>query len=183
MINITLCAVPTPNAIDEKNTKYYRCVKKDGIWVGVTPRGGYIGTLDLCRDLASKDIAPCKIPGWSHCSIGFCEREQKWYGWSRGFYGFGIGSRVKPGDVAFVPATMEDAVADALRWYDDDLYSDVKVTQEGGSIRVQYCTHPEGREPVCYNITHRPKIGRGEWVAKTLDDAKQMAIDFAEGGA
>jgi len=29
-----------------------------------------------------------------------------------------------------------------------------------------------------YRIT---KCGKGEWEAKTLDDAKQMAIDFAEG--
>jgi hypothetical protein len=28
----------------------------------------------------------------SVCSIGFCERDQKWYGWShRGICGFGIG--------------------------------------------------------------------------------------------
>lgn len=33
------------------------------------------------------------------CSIGFCEREQKWYGWShRALYGFGIGDTVKDGD-------------------------------------------------------------------------------------
>lgn len=33
------------------------------------------------------------------CSIGFCERERKWYGWShRAIYGFGIGDVVKEGD-------------------------------------------------------------------------------------
>ena len=25
------------------------------------------------------------------------------------------------------------------------------------------------------------ELGRGEWVAKTMEDAKQMAIDFSEG--
>lgn len=60
-------------------------------------------------------------------SIGFSEKEQKWYGWShRAIYGFGIGSKVKKGDCAY--------------------------TEE-----------------------------RGEWTAKTLEDAKQMAMDFAKG--
>lgn len=56
-------------------------------------------------------------------SIGFSEKEQKWYGWShRAIYGFGIGSKMKKGYAGY-----------------------------------------KGKE----------------WTAKTLDDAKQMAIDFA----
>lgn len=57
-------------------------------------------------------------------SIGFSEKEQKWYGWShRAIYGFGIGSKVKKGDCGY-----------------------------------------KGKEKT----------------AKTLDDAKQMAKDFAK---
>ena len=57
-------------------------------------------------------------------SIGFSEKEQKWYGWShRAIYGFGIGSKVKKGDCGY-----------------------------------------KGKA----------------WTAKTLDDAKQMAKDFAD---
>ena len=57
-------------------------------------------------------------------SIGFSEKEQKWYGWShRAIYGFGIGSKVKKGDCGYKGKT---------------------------------------------------------WTAKTLDDAKQMAKDFAD---
>ena len=57
-------------------------------------------------------------------SIGFSEKEQKWYGWShRAIYGFGIGSKVKKGDCGYNGKT---------------------------------------------------------WTAKTLDDAKQMAKDFAD---
>lgn len=57
-------------------------------------------------------------------SIGFSEKEQKWYGWShRAIYGFGIGSKVKKGDCGY----------------------------KGNA-----------------------------WTAKTLDDAKQMAKDFAD---
>ena len=57
-------------------------------------------------------------------SIGFSEKEQKWYGWShRAIYGFGIGSKIKKGDCGY-----------------------------------------KGKA----------------WTAKTLDDAKQMAKDFAD---
>lgn len=54
-------------------------------------------------------------------SIGFSEKEQKWYGWShRAMYGFGIGDTVKAGDViatagdralpvGFTAKTLEDA--------------------------------------------------------------------------
>lgn len=96
-----------------------------------TPAGDYIGSAKdahfLCR---KKGIAPEKAdPESSVCSIGFCKKEQKWYGWShRAIFGFGIGSEVKRGDCAYVPE----------------------------------------------------EFGRGEWTAETLDDAKQMAMDFAE---
>ena len=33
------------------------------------------------------------------CTIGFCARDQKWFGWShRAIFGFGIGDTVKEGD-------------------------------------------------------------------------------------
>ena len=62
----------------------------------------------------------------SGASIGFSEEEQKWYGWShRAIYGFGVGSKVEKGNIA-------------------------------------------------YGV-------RGAWEAKTLADAKQMAINFSKG--
>lgn len=93
------------------------------------PKGDYIGSEEDAEALVTKrGIAPevASLNG-SVCSIGFCEKENKWYGWShRAIYGFGIGSKV-------------------------------------------------GRD----NCAYSPK--KGEWIAETLDDAKQMAIDFAEG--
>jgi hypothetical protein len=81
--------------------------------------GDYIGTpreaFYLCR---TKGIRPEKIDYRAKvCSIGFCEQEQKWYGWShRAMYGFGVGDEVKKGDgaaeslpVGFVAKTLDDA--------------------------------------------------------------------------
>jgi hypothetical protein len=62
--------------------------------------GGYVGEWKDARWLHEKGIAPEIRPGscGSVCSIGFCDREQKWYGWShRALYGFGIGDVVEKG--------------------------------------------------------------------------------------
>jgi hypothetical protein len=63
---------------------------------------GYIAKLDEAQRILAKGIIPQKrTPRHNVCSIGFCEREQKWYGWShRAMYGFGIGDVVEEGDLA-----------------------------------------------------------------------------------
>ena len=66
-----------------------------------TPAGDYIGSsrtaYHLCK---TRGIRPEKAdPSDNVCSIGFCDREQKWYGWShRAIYGFGVGDMVSEGD-------------------------------------------------------------------------------------
>ena len=95
-----------------------------------TPEGWYIGlSKDAYRLCYVRGIKPeLRTERHSVCSIGFCEKENKWYGWShRAIYGFGIGSTCEKGDVHYAPR------------------------------------------------------GRGEWAAETMEDAKQMAMDFAEG--
>lgn len=96
-----------------------------------TLSGAYIGNTSCARTLcADMGIAPETIDA-DHkvCSIGFCDAEQKWYGWSpREISGFGIGS----------PAKNE------------------RKTEHSS-----------------------PKTWHRRWTARTLDDAKQMAIDFA----
>lgn len=66
-----------------------------------TPAGDYIGDKRTAHFLYTKrGIKPEKAsPSHNVCSIGFCEAEQKWYGWShRAIFGFGVGSEVKKGD-------------------------------------------------------------------------------------
>ena len=66
-----------------------------------TPNGDYIGDSKWAHYLIAKHgIKPEKAnPTHNVCSIGFCEKEQKWYGWShRAIYGFGVGSKVEEGD-------------------------------------------------------------------------------------
>ena len=49
-----------------------------------TPTGDYIGIPKQARFLCyTKHIAPEKVdPQDKACSIGFCERDQRWYGWT-----------------------------------------------------------------------------------------------------
>uniref|UniRef100_A0A6M3JKE3 Uncharacterized protein n=1 Tax=viral metagenome TaxID=1070528 RepID=A0A6M3JKE3_9ZZZZ len=63
--------------------------------------GQYIGnSKDAHYLIVKRGIKPeLSSPTHKVCSIGFCEKEQKWYGWShRAIFGFGIGSKVGKGD-------------------------------------------------------------------------------------
>jgi len=109
-----------------------------------TPEGDYIGTsrwaFRLCK---TRGIVPeLASPDHNVCSIGFCEREQKWYGWShRAIYGFGVGDVVSEGDLTATTGWTDEYLAE----------------------------HPE--EDASLPVGFR---------AKTLDDAKRMAVAFAE---
>ena len=155
--------------------------------------GSYIGNKDDVRFLCiKKKIKPERAqPDHNVASIGFCEDEQKWYGWShRAIYGFGIGSEVKKGMLAYRPSTPEELFEEATaldeRGYRRRKPEDVEIIEDGIRIRHEMCT-PIWNEDVTIAISFEPaepeyqivKCGRGEWSAKTLEDAKIMAIDFA----
>jgi hypothetical protein len=109
-----------------------------------TPEGDYLGDPKMARYLVVKrGIRPEKAaPDHNVCSIGFCEREQKWYGWShRAIYGYGIG----------------------------DVAQEGSLCTQSGSIPEYVAEHPEADLSVPVGFT-----------ADTLDDAKRMAIAFAD---
>ena len=82
------------------------------------PKGDWIGDEEAAKFLCKKrGIAPIKAsPDHCVCSIGYSEKEGKWYGWShRSIFGFKIGDVVKKGDCAaeylpigFKAKTIED---------------------------------------------------------------------------
>ena len=108
-----------------------------------TPEGDYIGDPKWAYRLCKKrGIKPEKIDQ-SHniCSVGFCEMDQKWYGWShRAICGFSIGDVVKEGDCAASSGWTDEWIKD----------------------------HPEDDESLSVVFE-----------AKTLDDARRMAVAFA----
>lgn len=63
----------------------------------VTPDGLYIGDPKTAHFLVVKmGIKPELATGSENvCSVGFCEDEQKWFGWShRAIAGFGVGDKL-----------------------------------------------------------------------------------------
>lgn len=162
--------------------------------VAYTPSGDYIGdskdAYSLCK---TRGIKPEKT-NRNHCvcSIGFCESEQKWYGWlHRAIYGFGIGSEVKRGDCAYHPTDREDFVLDMIRFWTDEYHIGVNGghTEEDGlaGVYVSWVTSdkvPNERIKGKVSGVFQPypdTCGKGEWTATTLDEAREMACDFASG--
>lgn len=108
------------------------------------PEGLYIGNSKTAhRLIVQRGIKPeLYEENKTICSIGFCQKEQKYYGWShRAICGFGIGDIVAEGD----------------------------CTASSGWIDEYLEQHPEKDLSL--------PIG---FEAKTLEDAKRMAIAFAE---
>lgn len=191
--------------------------------VAVNMYGDYIGDLKTARTLCDKrGIAPEKAtPNSKVCSVGFCERENKYYGWShRAMYGFGVGSKLGPGDSGYTPDTVEGLAREHLLWRMPTDLGEGSRTGNGMlkvKVPAMYVTpdrkmllvedgdtmatviQQQGETPedmmdrilrkylVTRDMTSEDKrrlnlyrTGKGEWTAKTLDDARQMAVDFAE---
>lgn len=147
----------------------------------------YVGTPQDALAL-SRHLIDIQGDGSSKCScIGFDKKAQKWYGFShRAKYGFGVGSKVSKGDLAYVPDSVDDLYEELLSYYDKDTLTKTKTGVIITSQYVAYNTEPplEGCEDCADAIEsseYEICTGRGEWVAYTLDDSKQMAIDFAHG--
>lgn len=58
--------------------------------------GQFIGSPGVAETMLSFGVYPqYRKPDSNVCTIGFCEREQRWYGWShRGLCSFGIGDKL-----------------------------------------------------------------------------------------
>lgn len=157
--------------------------------------GDYIGDAKSARYL-------CKKIGITHfekinkdaciCSIGFNPIERKWYGWShRAIYGFGIGSEVKKGHCGYTATDRNDFLEDMIRFWNDDCHDHVigEFAEEGNlnGVRISWTINDKARNKKLHgqiNSVFQPfpdKWGRGEWIARTLNDAKQMAINFSNG--
>ena len=192
----------------EARTKALDC--GDGTTIAHTayyaPDGSYIGTKDWADRLAELGIMPQRrLPDSQTASIGFCEREQKWYGWShRAIAGFGIGSAVKKGDCAYTATTADELIEDYVAFFADvsdpeETRATLKPDYENNRVWVGETRYPATMVSSADGVmlaTECPEImpkgeitmggywmntGRGAWTAETLDDAKQMACDFAEG--
>lgn len=148
-------------------------------------------------------LAKYDIDHLEYNGLGFSTKNQKWYGWShRAFCGFEIGSKVKKGDCAYMAGTPKELHEEFLKLHDKDLLT---IKDNGVEIEHKFekCSDPEcpwksGTQTISlgvemplehkdHNCTYIPEksefqfieCGKGEWEAKTLEDAREMAEAFA----
>ena len=168
--------------------------------------GSYITLVDMeddVRFLAERGITEELTHG-----VGFSPKDGKWYGWShRAIYGFKVGSTCKKGDCHYVADTPEALIDDRAEFFADisqecvDRHrAECQILPDRSGIRILHTpiTLPVAasldeledaidgdatlkEETLFEDAVSIIKCGRGEWVAQTMEDAKQMAIDFNEG--
>lgn len=175
----------------------------DGSYVGLDD-SNYLLELITKEQITPQKIAPDKIVA----SIGWSDKRKMWFGWSHRMYEmFGIGSIVNRKNIAYVPVDKHDFLEQTRKFWADEWEeppSKLNVTAKhsyttytspsksgeltkkrlyGVTVSWVYSntiTNNDLRGKINSQFTPYPdQWGRGEWVAKTLDDAKQMAIDFA----
>lgn len=122
------------------------------------PGGTHIGNFKhgklICETMKIKpELAS---PEMTTCTIGFCEHEQKWYGWHHGLIaGFGIGAQA----THLINAPTHKS-----------------PPEDTPSKELPYRKRPLNQN-TAKNIVKKAEIIT---TAKTLDDAKNMAICFSE---
>lgn len=145
-----------------------------------------VGMEENMKFLADREITKELTHG-----VGFSPKDGKWYGWShRAIYGFEVGSTCNKGDCHYRAANEDDEIEAALAfWADEECHKRTWVEDVGnGTIEVKWEYNDKvPNEKLRGTIVgttweYDPSnFGKGEWVAKTMEDAKQMAVDFNEG--
>lgn len=155
---------------------------------------GYVGNPETAWMLYRRGIKPEKAyPDSGSCQIGFCEKEAQWYGWARAFYGFGVGSKVTRGNIGYTPSDPDELLNDIKPYYDHYENTGYEIEENGIRILfddydIEYSQDPDSEYGTLIEVNRTfcrreefVELGRGEWEARTLDDARQMAADFASG--
>lgn len=102
-------------------------------------------------------------------SVGYSPKNNKYYGWShRAIRGFSIGSEVRKGQNGYKPRTIEEMSETCGCLGEDNKCTDYYLDRDS-EYDIVYCS--EGNCPY--------SLGRGEWKAESLADAKEMAMNFA----
>ena len=153
----------------------------------------FVGMEDNVQFLADREITEELTHG-----VGYSPKDNKWYGWShRAIYGFEIGSTCKKGNCHYRPSNEKDLLENAIAFWSGEGYEDISAKRINEStIEVSWIysndiPNEKLRGKVGSSSVHAPIktfgdshdgcYGRGEWTAETMEDAKQMAIDFNEG--
>lgn len=183
--------------IDDKSIIYV--TKDTEVYVGLkgfTEKSGHDSFIDYLieHEINFIDATPKfkeRREKYPVANIGFSEKENKWYGWShRGVCGFTIGSEVKKDNVAYNPSTAEDYEEYYIRFwsygandYIENIFIDER-TEDGFYLITKYNDKVPNKKlrGTSYKmfVEYPKSYGKGEWKAETIEDAKEMAINYAD---
>ena len=144
-----------------------------------------VGLEDDIKFLVAREITDELAHG-----VGFSPKENKWYGWShRAICGFEIGATCKKSDCHYRAANIQDEIEAARAFWNGEGHSETNAElQADGTIHVSWkyaetIPNKKLRSTIggCDWDYDPNNFGRGEWIAGTMEDAKQMAVDFNEG--
>lgn len=180
----SIATIGESNIPDDDGKIYYS--KIDGAYltrVGMEEDLGFLLKMGITEQIQDGYENP------TVCNLGFNPKEQKWYGWShRAIFGFGIGSKVKQGDCGFTPSNKTEFIEKEMMFWGDCEYAVNGVAEyeekvDGILIKYVYNNEVPNKNLRGTKYEHFSKYpekwGKGEWTVKTIEDAKQMAIDFA----
>ena len=140
----------------------------------------HVGLEDDLKFLADREITEELTHG-----VGFSPKDGKWYGWShRAIYGFKVGSTCKKGDCHYRAKNLDDEIEAAIQFWSDENKINVKAEKvKDGELYVSWEYNDETTNEKIGGTSweYDTNFGKGEWTAKTLADAKQMAVDFNTG--
>ena len=183
---ISSIAIVMPSDIPDDDGMVYLS-KKDGSYMG------RVGMEDQFKHFLKRGITEqFHSPKHKVACVGFNPTANKWYGWShRAIYGFTEGSTCKRGDCHYVPFDKDDFLDDTVMFWNDKHHVETSgkhATQDGvDGVLVTYkydnkVPNEKIRGTISSVFNEYPdEYGKGEWTAKTMDDAYEMACDFAEG--
>ncbi len=140
----------------------------------------HVGMEDSVKFLADLEITSNLTHG-----VGFSPANNKWYGWShRAICGFTIGSTCKKGACHYNPKTLAEQKEAAIDFWKSEDHTNVRcegIIEKDGEkffdIRWEY-VGDINKNYIQGCLVFIAPLGRGEWTAMTMEDAKQMAIDF-----
>lgn len=184
------------SSIPNDEAKVY-CSKIDGSYltrVGMEASLNHLLKLGITEQVQAGHGEP------TTANIGFNPVVNKWFGWShREIFGFGVGSKCKKGDCGYEPKNKQDFAEACFAFWGEDSYSigdgkfefgegpdhTGKKEVKGVWVTYTYSDKVPNKSLIGTEYTHfsqfPDKWGKGEWTANNLEEAKEMAIDFARG--
>jgi hypothetical protein len=146
---------------------------------------GFVGSVEDVLNIYNKNIIPFRSSlDNPYSQIGLCKNEDVWYAWHKLDFqtmkAFSIGTSTEYGQDIFVPSSHLDLIKhfQELSFSYDRMIAWVDDYPKRIVVRTYRDSNSQDYEQI--QFPYPRAWGHGAWTAKSLDDAKVMATEFAE---